>query len=109
MTWHMARRWIDAKGQLPKDGVRVLVACRCGFVGLAALYRKDGKPICKDDRAVWINAETGERLSSWASVYDAEADAYTVTHWMRLPDPPDDLQEEITRERGEDWRGEDWD
>ncbi len=63
-------KWISIKKMVPADGIKVLVlSSSYGHIYEAKLYR------FKNGKIKWQNYDT--------SIYD-------ITHWMPLPEPPED-------------------
>ena len=68
------QKWIPVTERLPKEWVAVLVWSRCGFHETAVYLGIPGKW-----RITWNHALLEEG---------------TVTHWMPLPEPPEDGEKE---------------
>jgi hypothetical protein len=61
--------WIKVSDRLPYKGLRVLVCTESGHLEVCfLLYEED-----------WYSDSSGRSM---------EAMAYTITHWMLLPEPP---------------------
>ena len=94
--------WIPVTERLPKSGLHVLLACKCG----SGMYVCDGFRTEKysAETAVWddIDADYNEETDKyyfpegwWEVVknwddYSCVAIMDDVTHWMPLPEPPKD-------------------
>ena len=95
-----AHDWIPVTERLPKSGVHVLLACKCG----GSSYVCDGFHTEKFslEIAVWEDIEADynegtdeyyfpegwwEVIKNWDD-YSSVAIEDEVTHWMPLPDPP---------------------
>lgn len=78
----MSNQWISVKDRLPTSVVnKVLVCCKNGYVGFG--HYEDYK-----NTKTWFNLESGKAFTDW-NLGDDEA-GYTVTHWMPLPEPPNE-------------------
>lgn len=62
--------WISVNERLPEDCKKILVINGHGYIGISALWRKDGS------RWTWIDS-----AGHFNHVND-------ITHWMPLPEPP---------------------
>ena len=70
--------WINVKDRLPKDEVPVLVA----YIGI-------------NDRKLYADGMANIRYGGWCWYEDYYGDndekvAVTITHWMPLPEPPEE-------------------
>lgn len=77
--------WISVEEKLPESIVnKVLVYCENGYIGYGHYEKYQGEE-------TWYNLESGEPFSSWNW---QNCSPYKVTHWMPLPEAPDNCPPE---------------
>lgn len=77
--------WISVNERLPEFDIPVWLACGDNlFIG-SRCDDGDGWLWCNCYGSMYWDKTKGK----WAS-FDAEADDYSPTHWMPLPEPPND-------------------
>lgn len=77
--------WISVEEKLPESIVnKVLVYCENGYIGYGHYEKYQGEE-------TWYNLESGEPFSSWNW---QNCSPYKVTHWMPLPEAPDNCRPE---------------
>ena len=77
--------WMSVEEKLPESIVnKVLVYCENGYIGYGHYEKYQGEE-------TWYNLESGEPFSSWNW---QNCSPYKVTHWMPLPEAPDNCPPE---------------
>ena len=91
------RKWISVKDKMPPINQRVLVYAVGkidGFIG------KNVIEICERFVQSFFSSSTGKEV--WSSPYQFFHTDYEITHWMELPNSPDDLFREKVIELAEE-------
>ena len=102
--------WISVKNRLPKPETEVLAACvRNGYCFICPAIYEDGTMLAQDSVWNWYELDSYGTYSEenddyfvpegwWESRQFTPDDVYnnpvdcTVTHWMPLPKPPEEVQ-----------------
>ncbi len=76
-------QWKDARREKPEPGEYVLGVCSARLPGSGMVW-------LEDDMCV---VEYSETLDEWTLVDDVDMDPVAVSHWMRLPELPEGVEE----------------
>lgn len=79
-------KWIKLSDQQPEEWQTALVHCKGGNIITSKYY---GKEVCESsDRLGSKNRAHFGKHGRWFEVAER---GYVVTHWMDLPEPPEDV------------------
>lgn len=75
-------QWIDLDAEQPEEMEQVLCYCWGGRITSGKYY---GKEFCERLGVSGVGRKHFGKYGRW---FDLAKDGYKVTHWMKLPEPP---------------------